>query len=208
VSGPVEGSLGILVGIEGVDAVGKRTQSSLLTAWLRSKKVVSSSISFPDYGTVIGREIKSYLLGNRSYSPQVGHMLYAINRWEKKDDLERLLATSEVVVVNRYSASNYAYGTAKGLKLDWLMKLEEGLPKADLVLVLDAPPTALASRRGSNKDNYERNIEFQEKVRRAYLELSREPEWKVVNAAQGIENTNHLLAAAVTDELKARGREI
>lgn len=202
--GPVEGSRGILIGIEGIDAVGKKTQSSLLASWLASKNIVTHTISFPDYGTVIGREIKNYLLGNRNYSAEVGHMLYAINRWEKKDEIEGLLADSDVVIVNRYSASNFAYGMAKGLKLDWLMNLEEGLPKADLVLVLDAPPSALVSRRGP-KDKYESNIELQEEVRRVYLKLSKQLGWTVIDAAQGIESTNQVLVAAASKALVARG---
>lgn len=196
------------MGVEGVDAVGKRTQSTLLLSWLRSRNVVSNAISFPDYGTVIGREIKNYLLGNRSYSVHVGHMLYAINRWEKKDELEKLLTDSEVVIVNRYSASNYAYGMAKGLELDWLKNLEVGLPQPDMVLVLDAPPSALSSRRGPTKDTYERNIDFQERVRNAYLRLSGEMGWKVINAAQGIQGTNRLLVSAVSDLLSSRGRTL
>jgi dTMP kinase len=204
----VERLKGILVDIEGVDAVGKRTQSSLLATWLRSKSIISNTISFPDYGTVLGREIKSYLLGNRRYSTEVGHMLYAINRWEKRSEVERLLARSDVVIVNRYSASNFAYGMAKGLRLDWLTNLEEGLPKADLVLVLDAPPSTLTSRRGANKDEYEKNIDLQEKVRHAYLQLSKELGWTVVDASQGITNTNRILIAAVSDALRARGRTV
>jgi dTMP kinase len=198
----------LLVAIEGVDAVGKRTQSSLLTAWLRSRNIATSMVSFPDYGTVIGREIKSYLHGDRSYSSEVGHMLYAVNRWEKKGEIEKLLASSDVVVVNRYSPSNFAYGTARGLKLSWLMGLEEGLPKADLVLVLDAPPSALTTRRGPGRDNYERNIPYQERVRHAYLQLSRELGWTTVNAALGIQSTSQLIAAAVSEALAARGKEV
>lgn len=198
----------LLVAVEGVDAVGKRTQSSLLAAWLRSRGVASSLISFPDYGTVIGREIKSYLHGERTYSAEVGHMLYAVNRWEKKQELERLLSSSDVVVVNRYSPSNYAYGTARGLRLSWLMSLEEGLPAADLVLVLDAPPSGLTARRGQGKDNYERNIPFQERVRHSYLQLSRELGWTTVNAAQGIQGTSELVTAAVSAALAARGRPV
>ena len=198
----------LLIAIEGIDAVGKRTQSSLLAAWLRSRRVASSLISFPDYGTMIGREIKSYLHGDRVYSAEVGHMLYAINRWEKKAEIERLLASSEVVVVNRYSPSNFAYGTARGLRLSWLMGLEEGLPKPDLVLVLDAPPSELVTRRGPHKDNYERNIPFQERVRRAYLELSKELGWTTVDAAQGIQSTSQLITSAVSETLAARGRPV
>ena len=205
---PVESPKALLVAVEGVDAVGKRTQSSLLAAWLRSKGVNSSLTSFPDYGTVIGREIKGYLHGDRSYSAEVGHMLYAVNRWEKKAELERLIAASEVVVVNRYSPSNFAYGTARGLRLQWLMALEDGLPKADLVLVLDAPPSGLTARRGTGKDNYERNIPFQERVRHAYLQLSKELGWTVINAAQGIQSTSQLVTAAVSAALAARGRPV
>jgi dTMP kinase len=200
----MEGSRGILIGIEGVDAVGKKTQSSLLASWLTSKNIVTHTMSFPDYGTIIGREIKNYLLGNRDYSTEVGHMLYAINRWEKRDEIKRLLADSDVLIVNRYSASNFAYGVAKGLKLDWLMNLEEGLPKADLVLVLDAPPSTLVSRRGP-KDKYERSIELQEEVRGVYLKLSKQLGWTVINAAQGIESTNRVLVAAVSKALAAKG---
>jgi len=202
------GPKAFLVAVEGVDAVGKRTQSSLLAAWLRSMGVATSLISFPDYGTVIGREIKSYLHGDRAYSAEVGHMLYAVNRWERKPEIERLLDSSDVVVVNRYSPSNFAYGTARGLSLTWLMGLEEGLPKADLVLVLDAPPSGLATRRGPSKDNYERNMPFQDRVRDAYLQLSRELGWTTVNAAQGIEGTSRLVTATVSEALAARGRPV
>jgi dTMP kinase len=204
----VESTRGILIAIEGIDAVGKRTQSSLVASWLKSKGVVTRMISFPDYGTVIGREIRNYLLGNRTYSAEVGHMLYAINRWEKKDEVERLLKNTDVVIVNRYSASNFAYGMARGLKLDWLMNLEKGLPEADLVLVLDAPPSAIVSRRGPYKDKYERNVELQERVRRIYLELSKRLGWTVINAAQSIDGTNRILTAAVSEALAARGRTV
>lgn len=199
---------GMLIGIEGVDAVGKRTQSSLLVSWLRSKNITSVTMSFPDYSTVIGREIKGYLLGNRNYSPEVGHMLFAANRWEKKSEIEDLLSKSDVVIVNRYSPSNLAYGTAKGLRLDWLINLEAGLPETDLVVILDAPPSALYSRRGVNKDKYERSIELQEKVRRAYLQLAEELGWTVVNAAQGIQSTNRVVVAAVTKALAERGKTV
>lgn len=197
-----------MVDMEGVDAVGKKTQSSLLVSWLRSKEVSTGTISFPDYGTLIGREIKGFLLRSREYSAEVGHMLYAVNRWERKGDLERLLAGSEVVVVNRYSASNFAYGVARGLSLEWLMNLEEGLPKADLVLVLDAPPSALAYRRGPRKDSYERDMELQERVREEYLRLSKEAGWTVIDASRGIQATSLEVASAVSGALASRGRTI
>jgi len=202
----MESPTGILVGIEGIDAVGKRTQSTLLGSWLRSRNVTSNTISFPDYSTVIGREIRGFLFGNRNYSPEVGHMLYAVNRWENKAKIQEMLSNSDVVIVNRYSASNFAYGTAIGLQLDWLVNLEAGLPKADLVLVLDAPPSSVSSRRGLSKDKYEKNIDLQERVRTAYLRLAKQFGWKVINAAQGIQSTNSALTKEVVEVLQSRGQ--
>ena len=123
--------------------MGKRTQTSILSSWLRSTGHTTRTVSFPDYETTLGREIKRFLLGTRNYPPEVRHMLFAANRWEKKDELKSILARTDIVIVNRYSESNLAYGVANGLKLEWLLNLETGLPKPDTVIVLDAPPAAL-----------------------------------------------------------------
>ncbi len=202
------GPRGVLIGIEGIDAVGKRTQTTILGSWLRSKGYTTHTVSFPDYGTTLGAEIKMFLLGNRNYPPEVRHILFAANRWEKKDELESILSKTDVVVVNRYSESNLAYGVANGLKLEWLVNLEAGLPKPDQVIVLDAPPIALRSRRGRSKDEYERNVDLQERTRGAYLKLASAFGWRVVDATGGIEATSRALISAVSDALKAAGRTV
>jgi dTMP kinase len=202
------GSKGVLIGIEGIDAVGKRTQTSILSSWLRSRGHTTLTVSFPDYETTLGREIKRFLLGTRNYSPEVRHMLFAANRWEKKDELESVLSRTGIVIVNRYSESNFAYGVANGLKLGWLVNLEAGLPKPDVVIVLDAPPAALHSRRGPNKDEYEQNANLQERTREAYLKLARDFGWKVVDATKGIDATSQALISAVSNSFKAAGRTV
>jgi len=202
------GSRGILISIEGIDAVGKRTQASILSSWLHSKGYPTRTISFPDYGTTLGAEIKAFLLGGRSYSPEVRHLLFAANRWEKKDELESMLSTPGVVIVNRYSESNLAYGVANGLKLEWLVNLEVGLPKPDEVIVLDAPPSVLQSRRGRSKDEYERNVGLQERTREAYLRLAGDFGWKVIDASGEMEATGRALVNAVSDSLKKAGRTV
>jgi len=201
-------SHGLFVAIEGIDAVGKRTQSSILSAWLTSRHLKVSSLSFPDYGTAIGREIRRFLVGEKNYPQEVRAMLYAANRWEKKADLESMVAGGDATIVNRYTGSNLAYGVSNGLGLDWLVNLEAGLPKPDLTLVLDAPATLLRPRRGMNKDTYERNLELQEKVRDAYLSLSHQFGWNVIDATQGIDETSLLLKAAVSDALSSAGRTV
>jgi dTMP kinase len=204
----VSGSSGVLIGIEGIDAVGKRTQTSVLSSWLRARGHTTFTVSFPDYRTPLGKEIERFLLGTRSYPPEVRHMLFAANRWEKKAELESILARTEIVIVNRYSESNLAYGVASGLKLDWLVNLETGLPKPDVVIVLDAPPAVLHSRRGSDKDEYERNGGLQESTRQAYLRLAGVFGWKVLDATGSVKATSRALIGAVSDSLKAAGRTV
>jgi dTMP kinase len=201
-------SKGVLLGIEGIDAVGKKTQTSILKSWLRSRGHTTYAVSFPDYSTILGREIKKFLAGARNYPPEVRHMLFAANRWEKKEELESILSRTDVVIVNRYSESNFAYGVANGLKLEWLVNLEAGLPKPDVVVVLDAPSAALHLRRGANKDEYERNTGLQERTRDAYLRLAGDFGWKVVNATGGIEATSLALIGTVSDSLETAGRTV
>lgn len=199
---------GLLLGIEGIDAVGKRTQTSLLLSWINSRGLRAASVSFPDYGTVIGQEIRAFLHGRKTYPAEVRHMLFAANRWERKRELENSLAASDLVIVNRYTESNLAYGTANGLDFEWLRGLEEGLPKTDAVFLLDADPASLYPRRGIGKDKWERNFELQEKVRSAYLGLAKRSGWSVVDASGGIQPTHQALTSAVGRSLDQMGRTV
>ena len=195
---------GTFIVIEGIDAVGKRTQTSILRAWLGSKGLTTWTLSFPAYGTTIGREIKKFLAGTVDYPQEVRAMLYAANRWEKKAELEAVLSKTDAIIVNRYTGSNLAYGMSNGLHLEWLLHLEEGLPEPDLVLVLDASPAKLIPRRGERKDSYERNIGLQEKARDAYLKLADRFGWTVIDADKGIEETSGSIASVVSKALSAR----
>jgi len=195
---------GLFVAVEGIDAVGKRTQTSILKAWLGSRGMTTSTLSFPAYETVIGKEIKKFLAGTVDYPQEVRAMLYAANRWEKKSEIESTLSKADVTIVNRYTGSNLAYGMSNGLDLAWLLHLEEGLPEPDLVIVLDATPARLVPRRGDRKDSDERNIALQEKAREAYLTLAKRFGWTVVNAGGGIEETSRVITSVVSKALSGR----
>lgn len=191
--------MGLLIGIEGIDAAGKRTQTELLVGWLRKNGISTDVASFPDYSTNIGKEIGGFLRGGREYPAEVRHILFAANRWEDKRKLESMLAKNRVVLVDRYSESNLAYGVANGLRLDWLRSLEDGLPRTDLVLVLDAPPSLLHGRRSKSKDSYERSSDVQEKARQAYERLASRFGWKIIDASQSVERVHQALTSAVAN---------
>jgi dTMP kinase len=194
---------GYIVAIEGIDAVGKNTHSLLLSKWLRKNGVETTRMSFPDYDTPIGREIKSFLSGRRTYPKELEHLLFAANRWEKLEEIKSRLRAGESIVVNRYTESNLAYGRANGLDTAWLAALERGLPRADLVIVLDAPPHSLSSRRpGSSKDVYEKSSALQVKAQKAYRELARKHGWSLIDAEGPVAGVQAAVVKTVREALK------
>ena len=133
-------------------------------------------MSFPDYDDTHRQEkSESFLSGlRRDYPIELQHMLFAANRWEKSEEIESHLRSGKTLIVNRYTESNLAYGRANGLDWAGSPALEEGLPKTNLVIVLDAAPQSLKARRASNsKDAYEKDSALQNKAQKAYRELAR-----------------------------------
>ena len=172
----------LIIAIEGLDQAGKKTQTEMLVKALRRLKIKTGVFSFPDYSTIIGKEIKNYLYGKRKFSPEIIHYLYAANRHEKLDEIKKASSKNSILVMNRYYHSNLVYGIANGLKEKWLQKLEEGLPKADLVVVLDASQNDSFSRKKSMRDKFEKDKKFSKKISQIYRRLAKKHRWKIVSS--------------------------
>ena len=172
---------GRLIAIEGIDQAGKRTQARLLAGKIRNMGMPVFVYSFPDYTTPLGRELNSYLSGSIRLDLHSVHLLYAANRWEVARALDDRIGRGLVVIVNRYSPSNLAYGVAHGLPLVWLNSLEEGLPKPNVVVVLDLSPLTSFKRKIRERDLHEGDLGYLRRVRRAYLRLAKKYGWKVVD---------------------------
>ena len=84
--------------------------------------------------------------------------------------------------MNRYSHSNLVYGIANGLKEKWLQKLEEGIPKADLVVILDTSQNDSFSRKKSMRDKFEKDKKFSKKISQIYRRLAKKHRWKIVSS--------------------------
>jgi dTMP kinase len=192
---------GLFICIEGLDQSGKKTQAMLLSKILKNQGYEVEKITFPDYNTPIGKEIKAFLSGKRQYDVQVGHMLYAINRWEKRGYIETQIKNGKYLVTDRYYQSNLAYGLANGLNLDWLLNLERGLPEPDLVIVIDVSPDLSFKRKSRKRDLYERDLTFLKKVREVYIELSRKFKWITINGEAEIDKVKNNIWRIVEEYL-------
>ena len=174
----------MIIVIEGGDQAGKKTQSQLLVNKLNSKKLKTKLFSFPDYTTPIGKEISSYLEGKVNLDPKIIHCLLAANRYEKLAEINDAIEKNSVLVMNRYYQSNWIYGLVNGMKLDWLEKLDSGLPKADLVIVLDVSQQESFKRKKTNRDKFEKNKIFYKKIGETYRTLAIKKRWKIVDATR------------------------
>jgi dTMP kinase len=169
-----------LIVIEGIDRSGKKTHAMRLLERLRREGRRSEYITFPDYQTPLGKEIKRFLLGRTQFRPEVRQLLYVANRWERANDIFNWLREERIVIADRYIPSGLAYGLANNLGLEWMLKMETGLPIGDIVIVIDVP-VDVARRREKAKDLYEEDKVFQEKVRNTYLTLADQFNWKIID---------------------------
>lgn len=198
--GAVEALLrGYLVVFEGIDKSGKTTQSELLAKRLKADGFQVEAISFPVYTTPLGKEIKAFLTSRRDYPSQVRHMLYAANRWEMEDRMSGWTSQGKLVVVNRYSASNLAYGSASGLPSSWLEGLEEGLPQPNLTLLIDISPETSFERKDEEGDIFEKDLKFLARVREEYVKLSKRRSWMVVNGEDPVDKVWKRVWKAISD---------
>jgi len=180
----------MIIVIEGGDQAGKKTQTELLFRALKKRKIKTTTFSFPDYTTPVGKEIAKYLEGKRKFAPQTIHCLLAANRWEKLNEITKAQSKNSVLIMNRYYQSNLVYGLANGMKQKWLENLDEGLPKADLVILLDVSQKESFHRKKTNRDKFEKNKNFLKKISKIYRTTAKKKRWNIVDATKSKEDVH------------------
>jgi dTMP kinase len=202
---PARASQGTLIAIEGIDGVGKRTQTELLARALRARGISYVHFSFPRYESFFGKLVGRFLNGDfgplEAVDPHFSALLYAGNRLEAKPDLQAALAAGETILADRYIGSNLAHQTARMPEaqraefLEWLRQLEYGvygLPVEDLVIFLRLAPTEaqqMVARKAARDyterkhDLQESNLTHLEQAAAIYARLAAEPNWVTVECA-------------------------
>jgi dTMP kinase len=193
---------GKLIAVEGIDGSGKRTQVDLLTNALRARGHSVYSTGFPQYDSWFGKMVGQFLNGElgplESVDPHFTALLYAGDRFEAKPKLESALNNGQIVLADRYIASNLAHQTARvaaakrSAFLDWIEHLEYGiynLPRESLVLYLRVPApeaqklVAQKSARtytSAQKDLQEASLRHLEDAAAMYDSLSRRDTWATI----------------------------
>jgi dTMP kinase len=192
---------GKIIVIEGTDKAGKTSQSRMLAETLKASGKVCVILDFPDYTTPIGVEIKAFLEGKRDYLPEVKHLLFSANRWEKKKEIESMLENGTIIVMNRYWQSNLVYGAANGMDTNWLLRLDKGLPKEDIVLVILVNPS-ISANRAETQDVFESDSQLAAKAYKNYLKFAKQYRWKVIDGSKSKEQVHQEIMKIIRKELK------
>lgn len=195
----------MIIVIEGGDQAGKLTQSKMLEKALKKRKLKTKLFHFPDYQTPIGKEIREYLDGKRKFPPQVIHCLLSANRWEKLDQIKAAQEKNSVLIMNRYYHSNLVYGIANGLKQKWLESLDAGLPKADIVIVLDVTQKESFNRQKKNRDKFEKNEQFLRKISKLYQTTAKKKHWKIIDATKSKEQVHEEIMKTFSQKFSKLG---
>ncbi|MBB3663875.1 dTMP kinase [Prauserella sediminis] len=203
--------MGRLVVIEGLDGAGKRTLTDALTAALRDAGASVAATAFPRYGVSVHADLVREALhgdhGDLGESVYGMGLLYALDRRGAADDIRALLADHDVVLLDRYVASNAAYQAARlreGVDSDvvrWVRELEIdrfGLPVPDAHLLLRVAPDVAASRARDRaeadtaraRDAFETDDDLQSRCSAVYDELAAVnwlSPWHVVDGADRVD---------------------
>lgn len=221
----------MLIALEGIDGSGKGTQSQRLLQTLRADGHRVALLSFPRYDeTFFGRAIGQFLDGRfgslDQVHPQLAALLFAGDRFESRDVITAALAEHDIVLCDRYVASNIAHQAAK---LDqpqrselqvWIAQLEfevYALPRPGLTLLLDLPATTAqqliahkSARSYTDKaaDLQEADAGYLQRVREVYLEMAAaDPRWNRIEVEcsgklRSIDNVADEVAAVVRQTMQ------
>ena len=191
---------GKLIVIDGTDGSGKATQTAILIKKLKRNGWKVKVVDFPDYqnnffGKFIGHCLSEQYYNFVKVHPKIASVLYAADRFESKEKMQKWLKEGNIVVANRYASANQIHQGGKIVNtkkreafIKWLAEMEYKvfkIPRPDVVFYLDVPiniTTKLVNHRGNKKDAHEKDKRFLENSRKSALWLAKtQKNWVKIN---------------------------
>jgi dTMP kinase len=183
----------VLIAIEGVDGAGKRTLAQGLTKAFEAAGKSVATLAFPRYGQSIHADLAAEALhgqhGDLASSVYAMALLFALDRAGAAAQIRELCGDHDVVILDRYVASNAAYSAARlhqdadGEVVGWVHQIEYQrlhVPPPDWQVLLGVS-AELAGQRARDRarqdasrsrDAYERDNELQQRTGAAYAGLA------------------------------------
>lgn len=180
----------MIIAVEGIDGAGKRTLVDAVLAGLPAS-ATARTLAFPRYDDSVAAQLAQAALhgqmGDMTDSPYAMAAMFALDRHGALDTLTHAAASAdEVLILDRYVASNAAYTWARSgdeTAVRWVEELEFnrlGLPRPDLQVLVATPPEVASARAVHRaeedphraRDRYERDAGLQLATSEAYRRLA------------------------------------
>jgi dTMP kinase len=208
---------GKLIVVEGIDGSGKSTQIDLLHKWLLE---MGKSVYFSEWNssplvkstTKLGKQEKMF-------TPTTFSLIQAAdfaNRWENQ--FLPMLKAGVIVLADRYAFTGFARDVARGVDAKWVRNLYTFCYQPDLVLYFqisidDAVERITSSRArikyyeaGMDLNLSEKKVTsfrlFQERILQEYDRMSKEFNFKVIDATRPIQKQQKEIRQMVSFALK------
>lgn len=136
---------GLLVAFEGPDGSGKTTQRKLFKTWLKAEgyDVVTTKWNSSDLIKPIIKSRKAV----RALSPEEFSLLHAADfRHRVEQQILPALWSGQLVIADRFLFTGLARDCARGLDLDWVLKLYQPLLWPDIVFYFSVSPDTSSKR--------------------------------------------------------------
>ena len=223
---------GKLIVIDGTDGSGKATQAGLLIKHLKQDGYKIKTVDFPDYSSNFFGKFIGHCLSEQYYNfvkvhPKIASVLYAADRYESKNKIEKWLKEGNIIIADRYASANQIHQGGKITNtnkresfLEWLAEMEYEvfkIPKPNAVFYLSVPipiVLKLIQERNKNskrnylgkkkKDVHEKDVKFLENSRKSALWLAKTQKgWiKIECVKRGVLNTRENIHNEIYEKIK------
>jgi len=201
---------GKFITIEGIEGVGKSTNSQFIQQWLIQQNISFVHTREPG-GTALAEDIRSLLLTPREERVHTNAellMMFASRAQHIGEVIQPALDDDKWVLCDRFTDATYAYqGGGRGVSLNKISQLETLVQddlRPDLTLILDLPVEVglgRAKARGALDRFEQEKLNFFEKVRQAYLDIAaQQPKrCRVIDASLPLEQVQLQILAVLTE---------
>lgn len=191
--------LGKLIVVDGPDRAGKATAVAETKRLLQAQGLRVADLSFPRYEKSFFADMVADFKAGKfgdpvAINPYLASLPYILDRVDAKKTLLEMLAKNDVVLLDRYTSSNDLFQGAKCATPEELSKYlawseqvefrEFNLPKPDMVILLETPPTFSQTLVRGEKDAHEKNLDYQTRVYELMQKLAVERQWPIVSTTK------------------------
>lgn len=201
---------GKIIVLEGTDGTGKGTQFKRLIARLTALEQKIVTFDFPQYKNPSAYFVEKYLRGEYGTAGEVSakqaSLFFALDRFDVAKEIKLARDSGNLVLMNRYIASNMGHQGAKIENreerkkfFEWLYELEFeilGVPRPDTNIILHLPAEIAQqnvdkklerSYINAKRDIHEKDLTHLKRAEQVYLEIAElfPKEFKVIECMDG-----------------------